>query len=639
MLIKTRLPMNRFFVKAIYLHLLFCLPTLLLLNAAHAQDGEELAKIIRTNFYKNVPKILAITSNNNPSIIVGPYGAGNKNRFTTNLKIMKDADNYVDFEKSNSPSYTFEVPYLQQPSQKLMYNFLKQLSLEIIAPLANGVETRFHENLQRSVWKIRQKIGTEYYNTEVTLKETKEGAVENYYLVKFIVVNKPANYKIRNGDPVIKRKLVSPGDLINLLSSGLNTRFKDLAMFAYETDSTLFKPYVQLQAFTDGIEENHTVYNSYAESLFKGRLSYETSKYFPGADVEAVKFFTKIAASIQPSFPTQPKIEKYQDGKSMNYIWQSDSLPFLVKLSYTAENGSFPQNVSFSFTSSKEEVDKFNFKKLQLAAEKGNAAAMNDVGVAYFNGVLVPKDLKIAAKYFIESAKKGNGNGMLNAGVVNVNGWGVKVNFKEGIKWNDKAAETKIPSVVYKAGLFFYYNDKIKKDIPKAMKFWKQAADSNHLPAIAELGTVYYRYYKDYPKALAYLHHAAGRGDGSSMLKIGEIMDQANNQDSAFYWYQKAASINYPTAFGYLADHYSKNKDYPKSLEALRKGAALENAYCMRRLGVLYEYGINGVEQNTATAKSWYQKAADLGDDTAKKYLKQLNEASRPPVYYEEYDY
>ena len=96
--------MKRFLVKAIYFQLLFSVLTFSLLKSAQAQDGEELAKTIRINFYKHVPKILAITSNNNPSIIVGPYGVGNNNRFTTNLKIMEDVDNYVDFEKPNSPT-------------------------------------------------------------------------------------------------------------------------------------------------------------------------------------------------------------------------------------------------------------------------------------------------------------------------------------------------------------------------------------------------------------------------------------------------------------------------------------------------------------------------------------------------------
>jgi TPR repeat protein len=54
----------------------------------------------------------------------------------------------------------------------------------------------------------------------------------------------------------------------------------------------------------------------------------------------------------------------------------------------------------------------------------------------------------------------------------------------------------------------------------------------------------------------------------------------------------------------------------------------------MNNLGVMYEHGQGGLVKNEAEAVSWYQKAAHLGNVTAKRNLTRLQnaEAARQAV-------
>jgi TPR repeat protein len=55
----------------------------------------------------------------------------------------------------------------------------------------------------------------------------------------------------------------------------------------------------------------------------------------------------------------------------------------------------------------------------ELAAKNGNSKALNLIGVRYFKGDGIPKNLELAKKYFLEASNKGDKNGAQNLKVVN----------------------------------------------------------------------------------------------------------------------------------------------------------------------------------------------------------------------------
>jgi ATP-dependent helicase IRC3 len=90
---------------------------------------------------------------------------------------------------------------------------------------------------------------------------------------------------------------------------------------------------------------------------------------------------------------------------------------------------------------------KEGFKWLKKAAEKGNTDALNDLGVIFFDGEEgVPQDFKKAKECFEKGAELGESWSMRNLGAVFQNGEGVKKNLNKAIDWYRKAAAQKLPA-------------------------------------------------------------------------------------------------------------------------------------------------------------------------------------------------
>ena len=68
-------------------------------------------------------------------------------------------------------------------------------------------------------------------------------------------------------------------------------------------------------------------------------------------------------------------------------------------------------------------------------------AARHSLGVMYFNGESLPKDLKEAAKWFRLAADQGHATSQFNLGAMYENDLGVPQDFKEALKWFRLAAD------------------------------------------------------------------------------------------------------------------------------------------------------------------------------------------------------
>ena len=66
-----------------------------------------------------------------------------------------------------------------------------------------------------------------------------------------------------------------------------------------------------------------------------------------------------------------------------------------------------------------------------MGAEKGNAAAMFELGVQSFNGEGVTQNYIEAFNWYIKAANLGNEKAMFNLGVMYQNGYGVEQNYTE----------------------------------------------------------------------------------------------------------------------------------------------------------------------------------------------------------------
>ena len=98
------------------------------------------------------------------------------------------------------------------------------------------------------------------------------------------------------------------------------------------------------------------------------------------------------------------------------------------------------------------------FECLKKAVDKGSAEACLQLGVDYYNGDGVAKDLCEAFKLFKKGASKGNEACAMNMGFMYANGEGVSASYKTALKIFEKIAKGGIgnPKAVYGMGYCYY---------------------------------------------------------------------------------------------------------------------------------------------------------------------------------------
>ncbi len=116
-------------------------------------------------------------------------------------------------------------------------------------------------------------------------------------------------------------------------------------------------------------------------------------------------------------------------------------------------------------------------------AHQGNRDAQYAMGVAYYEGNGVNRDLDEALAWFRKAADSGHPTAMFNLGVAHWQGRGVEKSFAKAVDWWERAAElSDIPSQ-YNLGLAYYRGTGAEKDPAKAREWLGKAAAQGHADA------------------------------------------------------------------------------------------------------------------------------------------------------------
>ena len=87
------------------------------------------------------------------------------------------------------------------------------------------------------------------------------------------------------------------------------------------------------------------------------------------------------------------------------------------------------------------EEPKKDAAQYRAAAEKGDAEAQFSLGVCYYNGESVAKDLEKAKEWFEKAAEQGVAEAQFSLGLCYDNEWGVAKDLEQAMYWIRKAAE------------------------------------------------------------------------------------------------------------------------------------------------------------------------------------------------------
>lgn len=238
-------------------------------------------------------------------------------------------------------------------------------------------------------------------------------------------------------------------------------------------------------------------------------------------------------------------------------------------------------------------------------------------------------------KKIIEDAKKGEPFEQLDLGIRLITGDGIESDAEKGIELLRKASAK---GEEYSKRLLAFYDDperyyqaaltEIKKkqsaDEKKIFKLMEKAAEGGHHSAKCDLGVFLLTDYSgkwDYNKGIELLRQAEEHGNEKAKSYLQKYITPDGMCWSAM------AKI--------LRNLKTGQNDYKEALKLLEKSAAQGSAVANCNMGILScadENNSFGIERSIETAKEYFRRAAELGDETALKIKTAIEEQETAKV-------
>lgn len=112
----------------------------------------------------------------------------------------------------------------------------------------------------------------------------------------------------------------------------------------------------------------------------------------------------------------------------------------------------------------------------------------------------------------------------------------------------------------------------------------------------------------------------ATNGDVVSQNNLGVFYIKNNQEETALYWWTKAAEQGYASAQFNIGNYYSKKEDYDNAIPWLIKAAEQGYASAQMKLGHCYFTG-KGINKDIEKALYWTEKAAKQWEPQAQYNL------------------
>ncbi len=181
------------------------------------------------------------------------------------------------------------------------------------------------------------------------------------------------------------------------------------------------------------------------------------------------------------------------------------------------------------------------------------------------------------------------------------------------------------------AGMY-YRGENCERDIFKTKELMAKACNGGYIKACNLVGQFYkddsLQTKKNEQKALKFFHKACEAGDAESCGEIGFIYEDNKsinkNLEKAYEFYERACTLGDYGRCVYLGTLYAEKNNF-KALKFFKKGCEGKLAGSCMTTAYMYHLG-KGVRQNTLTAKEYYGKACDFGDEKGCQNYAELNQ-------------
>lgn len=169
-------------------------------------------------------------------------------------------------------------------------------------------------------------------------------------------------------------------------------------------------------------------------------------------------------------------------------------------------------------------------------AQKGDARAMNNLGVLFDRGQGVPEDPAEALRWFKQAAENGHGPGMSNYGRMLEQGRGTARDAVQAAHWFQQAADRNVADAQYNLGVLYERGEGVAASDKDAAAWYSRAAANQQINAQARLGQFYRDgrgVDKNATRAVLLLYGAAMEGHSAAVHDLEVLAEQEQEAQSA----------------------------------------------------------------------------------------------------------
>ncbi|MBR1752489.1 MAG: SEL1-like repeat protein, partial [Ruminococcus sp.] len=379
-----------------------------------------------------------------------------------------------------------------------------------------------------------------------------------------------------------------------------------------------------------------------------------SAKYY----TEALIAFMDIEPNADFMFPYEPKYPgqtmKPQDMRS--YVWyrigkmhcyglgtEQDYTEAFKWFEKSAMEGNKFAQVSLAnlyyYGNGVEQSYEQAYNWYMTASNQGQPYAAYAVAQMYANGEYVSKDESEADRYYkqalagflkLEADNQADDNLLYKIGRMFKLGLGTEVDVPKAVDYFKRAADLGNRNAKRTMALEYISGENVEQDVDKGINMLTELADSGDTMSAYKLGKIYLSgdvLFTDIDKAEKYLQQAADDDNEYAMYSLAKLylLDEKKDLAKAVKWFEKACeyeSIKPYAAYAYAKILLDDNEfhDTARAIELL-EDTADKNNWCAYLLGKLYLFGNDEVEKDKEKAIEWLTKSAEDGNTYAEALL------------------
>ena len=119
----------------------------------------------------------------------------------------------------------------------------------------------------------------------------------------------------------------------------------------------------------------------------------------------------------------------------------------------------------------------YRILNIRNTANQGNAKAQCSLGICYYYGIGVSKDMEEAERWFRQAAMQGDANAQNNLGVCYKNAKDSLHSLEEAVSWFHKAAEQGNAEAQYNLGVCYSLGEGVSQNMEAAASWFRQAKE------------------------------------------------------------------------------------------------------------------------------------------------------------------